>query len=64
MIDNLKIDRDKMEASGGPIMKRTCTDWWMAIVFILFCVGLVAAAIYGFVAGKPDQLLIGWDGDR
>lgn len=61
-MENLKLDRDALQS--GPIMKRSCTDWWMGIVFPLFCVGIVACAVYGFAVGKPDQLLIGWDNDQ
>jgi hypothetical protein len=36
----------------------------MGLLFIAFCGGMIAAAVYGWYFGKPKQLVIGWDTDR
>lgn len=51
------------DLSGGPIRNRRCTDILMGLLFIAFCGGMVAAAVYGWVKGNPKLLVIGWDSD-
>jgi len=43
---------------------RTCTDVLFGLFFILFCCGMVAATVYGYVKGDPRVLLIGWDSSQ
>lgn len=63
-----KADMDKLkfpeELGNGPIKKRWITDVFFGIFFFLFCIGMFAAAIFGFAKGDPRILLIGWDSDQ
>ena len=44
-------------------MKRSCTDVICCLIFLMFIVGMVGTAIYGFMNGQPKLLLTSWDYD-
>jgi hypothetical protein len=52
------------ELAHGPIQNRHITDLLFCIFFIVFCVGMMAAAVYGWSQGDPRTLLLGWDSDQ
>jgi hypothetical protein len=35
----------------------------MGMLFIAFCGGMIAAAVYGWYFGNPKLLVVGWDTD-
>lgn len=48
----------------GMVMERSCTDWWMCIIFFVFFLGMFATAGYGYSEGDPYRLLTPFDSDN
>jgi hypothetical protein len=46
---------------NGPKMDRSCTDWWMCLLFTIFFFGMFATAAYGYKNGDPMKLLTPFD---
>ena len=57
----MQLDHDLL--ANGPVMKRSCTDVICCILFLAFFLGMIGAAIYGYMFGNPKQLLTSWDYD-
>ena len=57
----MNLDKDSLK--NGPVMKRSCTDIFCCLVFLMFIVGLIGVSIYGFMNGNPNLLLTAWDYD-
>ena len=51
------------DLANGPIQKRWITDIFCGILFNVAMIAFVAAVFYGFQAGNPRNLFIGWDSD-
>lgn len=45
-------------------MKRSHTDCICCVVFLMFCIGMIGTAVYGFLNGDPNLLLTTWDYDK
>lgn len=58
-----KLDLPKDKLANGPVMKRNCTDCICCVIFLMFCVGMVGTALFGFINGDPYMLLTAWDYD-
>jgi len=58
-----KLDLPADKLSAGPVMDRSCTDILCCLVFIVFIVGMVGCAGYGYKYGEPELLLTPWDYD-
>ncbi len=49
------------ELKQGVVIKRSCTDVFMCIVFVIFFCGLFATAGYGYANGDPSKLITPFD---
>ena len=59
--ENITINRD---IARKPTEKnRRCTDILCCLVFVAFNIGMLVAAIYGYVNGNPGKLIAPIDGD-
>jgi hypothetical protein len=58
----MKVDP---ELNNGPLSesRRKCTDFIFGILVVLYTLGMIAVAIYGFVKGNPYKLLSPTDDD-
>ena len=60
--DGITINKD---IARKPTEKnRRCTDILCCIIFLAFLVGMLTAAIYGYVNGDPWKLIAPIDGDK
>ncbi len=47
---------DALYLKNGPMMNRSCTDVICCIIYLIFWVGLVYLAKWGFANGDPRKL--------